>query len=58
MKTLPVCALLLCSMGGPAMAASPPRALPPQWKYPAGEPVAMDIWLRRLVGRYQFEGIV
>ncbi len=58
MRTLLACVLLGTSMTGVALAASPPRAPPPQWKDPAGEPVAMDVWLDRLVGRFQFEGVV
>jgi hypothetical protein len=31
---------------------------PPQWKYEAAPPVETDVWLRRLVGRFNFEGVV
>lgn len=41
---------------GAAMAQ--PHAPPPKWKDPAGEPVPMDQWLLRLVGRYQVDGMV
>lgn len=37
-----------------AQARQPPR----QWKDPSGPPVGMDVWLRRLVGRFRFEGMV
>ncbi len=31
---------------------------PPQWNYEADPPVELDIWLRRLVGRFSFDGLV
>jgi hypothetical protein len=34
------------------------RQPPPKWKDPAGPPVEMDAWLRRLVGRFRFEGVI
>ncbi len=34
------------------------REPPPQWQDPSGPPVASDLWLRRLVGPYRFEGMV
>jgi hypothetical protein len=39
-------------------AAAQARLPPPQWQDPAGPPVAADVWLRRLVGRYRIEGMV
>lgn len=35
-----------------------PREPPPPWVDPAGPPTAMDVWLRRLVGRYTFDGMI
>lgn len=46
-------ALLGC---GDALAQA--RQPPPPWKDPAGPPVDMDLWLKRLVGRFSFEGMV
>jgi hypothetical protein len=37
--------------------AQPHAPLPP-WTDPAGPPTEMDVWLRRLVGRFQFDGLV
>jgi hypothetical protein len=31
---------------------------PPQWNYEADSPVEGDVWLKRLVGRFSFEGVV
>lgn len=47
----------------PAMSASgeanaQARQPPPVWRDPAGPPVEPAIWLQRLVGRYQFDGLV
>src|SRR5690606_30213292 len=50
---LPVAALLYSS-NADAQARPPP----PQWKDPSGPPVAMDVWLRRLVGQFTFEGMI
>lgn len=41
----------------PATMAQPRAPLPP-WEDPMGPPVAMDVWLKRLVGRFRFEGLV
>jgi hypothetical protein len=30
----------------------------PEWRDPSGPPTATDVWLRRLAGRYQVEGMV
>jgi hypothetical protein len=35
-----------------------PRAPAPPWKDPAGPPTEIEVWLTRLVGRYQVEGLV
>jgi hypothetical protein len=40
------------------VAGAQPRAPPPPWKDPAGPPTEMEVWLRRLVGRFRFEGMV
>jgi hypothetical protein len=41
-----------------AEAGAQPRAATPPWKDPAGPPTEIEVWLRRLVGRYQVEGLV
>lgn len=45
----------LLASGG---AIANPRMPPPRWKASAGPPTEMDVWLRRLVGQYQIEGLV
>lgn len=40
------------------VAMAQPHSPPPTWKDPAGEPVPMDEWLGRLVGRYQIDGMI
>jgi hypothetical protein len=45
---------LLASSG----ALAQPREPPPAWEDPSGPPTEPDVWLKRLVGRYTFEGMV
>lgn len=33
-----------------------PHAPPPAWKDPSGPPTEMHVWLRRLAGRFRYEG--
>jgi hypothetical protein len=42
---------------GAGSAVARPHELP-KWKDPNGPPVEMEVWLRRLVGRYEIEGLV
>lgn len=39
-------------------AAIGPRAPPAPWKDPSGPPTEPDVWLKRLVGRFRFEGMI
>jgi hypothetical protein len=50
--------LLAGMLAAPGEVAARPHAPPPAWKNPAGEPVAPEQWLARLVGRYRFDGQV
>jgi hypothetical protein len=47
-------AAMLASTG----ASAQPREPAPAWVDPAGPPTEMDVWLRRMVGRYTFDGLV
>ena len=54
--------IALWLLAGAALMASTPAAAaphepPPVWQDPAGPPVDMGTWLRRLVGRYTFDGV-
>jgi hypothetical protein len=42
----------------PADASAAPRETAPEWKDTVGPPAPMDVWLRRLVGKYEFDGMV
>jgi hypothetical protein len=53
--------LLLATLLGSSMAAANPRAQPETIAYdikPVTDPVAVGTWLRQLVGKYRFEGMV
>ncbi|MEO8315256.1 MAG: hypothetical protein ABI645_10720 [Pseudomonadota bacterium] len=53
-----IATLLACVAALASSAASAQARDPPQWKYEADPPVEMDVWVRRLVGRFSFEGLV
>jgi hypothetical protein len=39
-------------------AGAGPRDPTPQWKNPYGPPTEMEVWLRRLVGRFRVDGMI
>jgi hypothetical protein len=49
-----VAALALAATLAPARPHAPPKP----WKDPAGPPVDAEVWLKRLVGRYRFDGSI
>lgn len=52
-------AVVLCmALLSTHLAMAQPHSPPPRWKDPAGEPVPVDEWLGRLVGRYQVDGMI
>jgi hypothetical protein len=50
-------AFALAILLGTGTASARPHELP-KWKDPNGPPVEMEVWLKRLVGRYEFDGLV
>lgn len=58
-KPLWIVAALLTMTGllASAAATAKPHEIP-EWRDPSGPPTAADVWLRRLAGGYQVEGLV
>lgn len=48
-------AVILLSASG--IAAARPHSVP-KWKDPNGPPTEAEVWLQRLAGRYQFDGVI
>jgi hypothetical protein len=57
-RVLAACLVGMASLAPVCAMPAQPRAPPPAWEDPDGPPVAMDVWLKRLVGRFRFEGVV
>ncbi|HEY7687928.1 MAG TPA: hypothetical protein VH835_04525, partial [Dongiaceae bacterium] len=58
MGMLAAALLVGAALSGAGPAAARPHEPPLKWRDPNGPPTEPEIWLRRLVGTYRFEGVV